>query len=70
MSTWYDLGNELREQFRLKTYPIGYKRFENPDDLDEIPNLKRIDHFFVFCQMIAQARRWGVTLGTKKTLRS
>ena len=67
MSIWYDLGNELREQFRLKTFPIGYKRFENPDELDDIPNLKKIDHFFVFCQMIAQARRWGVTLGTKKT---
>lgn len=67
MANWADLESALREQFRLKTYPIGYKRFENPDDIDKIPGLRQIDHFFVFCQMIAQARRWGLTLGVKNT---
>lgn len=67
MAKWSDLGDDLRDQFRLKTYPIGFKRFENPDELDKIPNLRRIDHFFVFCQMIAQARRWGITVGAKNT---
>jgi len=67
MAKWADLENDLREQFRLKTYPIGYKRFEDPDDIDKIPGLRQIDHTFVFCQAIAQARRWGLTLGIKNT---
>jgi len=68
MANWADLGNALRDQLCLKTHPIGYKRFENPDDIDNIPNLKRMnDHFFVFCQMLAQARKWGITVGAKNT---
>jgi len=39
MAKWADLGNDLRTQLYLKTHPIGFKRFENPDDLDRIPNL-------------------------------
>ena len=70
MADWIDSERNLMEQFRLKTYPIGYKRFENPDDVDKIPDLRKIDHFFAFCQMIAQVRRWGLTLGTKKRTRN
>ena len=67
MTTWTGLGRGLREQFRLKAYPIGLKRFDNPEELDQIPDCERIDHQFTFCQMLAQARNWGVTIGAKST---
>jgi uncharacterized protein (DUF169 family) len=67
MSTWAELSDELRSQFCLKTQPLGFKRFEKPDEIDAIPNLKRMDRFFTLCQMIGQARRWGFTLGAKNT---
>jgi len=67
MPDWAEDGKELKALFCLKTHPLGYKRFERPDDLDQIPNLRRMTHFFTFCQMISQARRWGITVGAKNT---
>ena len=67
MAKWADLGNELRTKLWLKTLPIGFKRFENPDDLDKIPDLQHPEHFFVFCQLIAKARKLGLTVGSKTT---
>jgi uncharacterized protein (DUF169 family) len=67
MGKWADLASELRSKLWLRTHPIGYKRFENPGDLDKIPDLKRPEHFSVFCQMIAQARKLGLTVGAKDT---
>jgi len=65
MAKWAELGRDLRDQFRLKAYPIGFKHFDTPEELDQIPDLKRMDHYFVFCQMLAQARNWGITVGAK-----
>lgn len=67
MNKWADLASSLQKQLWLKTHPIGFKCFESPDSIDNIPDLKRMDHFFVFCQMIAQARKWGITVGAKNT---
>lgn len=67
MNTWADLARSLQTQLWIKTHPIGYKRFENADEIDKIPHLKRMEHFFVFCQMLAQARKWGITVGAKNT---
>jgi len=67
MSKWGKLAGALQSQLWLKSHPIGFKRFESPDAIDQIPDLKRMDHFFVFCQMIAQARKWGITVGAKNT---
>jgi len=67
MVNWPDIGNKLQEQFKIKTYPIGYKRFESADDIDGIPDLRGPDHEVSVCMMISQARRWGHTVGTKRT---
>jgi len=67
MTNWTDLGKKLQEQFKIKTFPIGYKRFESPDDIDGITGLQRPEHRFTICMLISQARRWGHTVGTKRT---
>jgi len=67
MAQWADIESELRAKLWLKTHPIGYRRFDNPEDLDGIPDLKRLEHYFPVCQMIAQARKLGLTVGAKNT---
>jgi uncharacterized protein (DUF169 family) len=67
MAKWADMENELKDKLWLKTHPIGYKRFDNPDDLDEIPNLKRLPYYHSVCAMIAQSRKMGYTIGAKNT---
>lgn len=67
MTNWAELSNELRHQFCIKTQPLGFKRFEKADEIDQIPNLRRMTKFFTLCQMISQARRWGFTIGAKNT---
>jgi uncharacterized protein (DUF169 family) len=67
MSKWSDLGNELRTKLLLKSLPLGYKRFEKPEELDSIPNVTRTDHLFTICQLIGKARKQGLTMGAKNT---
>lgn len=67
MAKWADLGNELRAKLLLKTHPIGYKRFEKPEELDKVPNVTRPDDFFPICQIISKARKSGLTMGAKNT---
>ena len=67
MNNWSNVEDELKGKLWLKTHPIGYKRFENPADLDAIPNLTRPEHYFSVCQMMAQARKLGLTIGAKNT---
>ena len=65
MTNWAELAKELKTQLCIKTEIIGFKRFENPDEIDQIIGLKRMTRFFVMCQMIFQARRWGFTWGRR-----
>jgi uncharacterized protein (DUF169 family) len=67
MSKWSEMGDELRTKLLLKSLPIGYKRFEKPEELDRIPNVTRLDHLFTICQLIARARKQGLTMGAKNT---
>jgi uncharacterized protein (DUF169 family) len=67
MTQWAEWAKELKTQLYIKTEIIGFKRFENPDEIDQIPGLRRMTRFFVLCQMIFQARRWGFTVGAKNT---
>lgn len=67
MTPWAELSQELRSHFCLKTQPVGFRRFEKPEEIDGLPNLKRMTRFFTLCQLIFQARRWGFTMGAKNT---
>ena len=67
MENWSNVAGELKDKLWLRTHPIGYKQFEDPDDLDGIPGLTRLEHYFPVCQMIAQSRKLGLTIGAKNT---
>lgn len=66
MTDWANTGKTLQEQFKIKTYPIGYKRFESVETFERIPGLRQPDHEVTVCMMISQARRWGHTVGAKR----
>jgi len=59
MGRWADLTGELEAILQLWTFPLAHKRFEKVDELDRLPRVRRIGHFFTFCQAIAMARRQG-----------
>jgi uncharacterized protein (DUF169 family) len=67
MSKWAEMGSKIRVDLCLTSHPIGYKRLEKAEELDLIPSVNRVQHFCVFCQMFAQARKLGITVGVKNT---
>ena len=64
---WKEMGDRVMDLFRLKTQPFGYKRLEMAEELDLIPNVRRLDHFYMFCQMLSGVRKYGLTMGAKNT---
>ncbi len=56
---------KLHELLRIRTLPIGMKLFEDPDEMEKIPGLRRPSegHRFTMCQMVTQSRWSGFTLG-------
>jgi uncharacterized protein (DUF169 family) len=67
MASWSNVESELKDRLWLRTHPIGYKRFEDPEDLDRVPGLTRLRHYHPVCQLIAQSRKLGLTVGDKNT---
>lgn len=67
MYNWQAISKKLQELFKIKTYPIGFKRFEDADAIDAIEGLRRPEHDVSVCMLFSQSRRWGHTIGTKRT---
>ena len=63
MSDWKETGETLKKMLRLRTEPIGYKKYESIDELNCLQNLFRFDHAYTFCQAIFMARVVGQTVG-------
>jgi len=63
MTDWGKVGTEIYDMVRLKTMPIGMKFFENIEDIDKIPKIRRPDVLLTFCQAITMCRTIRVTLG-------
>lgn len=63
MANWADLGTELENTLRLHTKIIAYKRLEKAEELDNIRNVARIDHFYTFCQVPFMVRVTQLTIG-------
>lgn len=59
------LAERLTALLKLRTFPIGMKLFEDPEEMERIPGLRRPSAEFRFttCQMVTQARVGGLTLG-------
>jgi uncharacterized protein (DUF169 family) len=63
MTDWGELTREMERLLRLRSYPVAYKRLENAKDLENIRKVRRLDRFFVFCQLPALVRTRGWTVG-------
>jgi uncharacterized protein (DUF169 family) len=44
------------------SYPIAYKKLESAEDLKNIRKVRRLDRFFIFCQLPALVRTRGWTV--------
>ncbi len=61
-----NVGKELEDTLRLRTKIIAYRKLEQAEDLNKIPGVHRVDHFFTFCQAPFMVRVKGLTIGITK----
>lgn len=61
------MAEKLVALLKLRTLPIGMKLFEDADEMDKIPGIRRPTDGvpFTTCQMVTQARLGGMTLGIR-----
>ncbi len=57
------LVDELNRYLRLRTIPIGMKRFKRREEMEAIPRVRRPTEKMVFDQIVGQARLLGWTVG-------
>ncbi len=53
----------MEHYLRLKTFPVGLKMLEDPEDLGKNPWLRRTPEKLTFCQMITIVRTFDWTIG-------
>ncbi len=60
-----ELGEQLTQLLRLRTFPIGMKLFENLDEMNAVPGLRRPTpgKTYSTCQLVTRSRIAGFTLG-------
>src|SRR3978361_394534 len=60
-----DLGEQLNQLLRLRTFPIGMKLFEDVAEMEAVPGLRRPakGKTYSTCQLVTQSRMAGFTLG-------
>ncbi len=54
---------ELNKYLKLRTIPVGIKRFKTREEMEAIPRIRRPPGKLVFDQAVAQARQIGRTMG-------
>jgi uncharacterized protein (DUF169 family) len=64
-STLKVLGSRLVELLRLRTLPVAMRLLARPEELADIPGLRRpkTGRRFSLCQLVGQCRITGITLG-------
>ena len=60
---WRGLVDDLNRLLRLRTTPIGLKRFHSEADLEQIPRLRRPSGVHTADQLVGQAARNAWTVG-------
>ena len=60
---WNDLVGRLNALLRLKTTPIGMKRFATVGEMESIPKIRRPQQVHTTDQIVGQAARLGWTVG-------
>lgn len=63
MTDWKETTRELERLLKLRSYPVAYKKLDDARQLDDIPRVRRLDRFFVFCQLPGLVRTRGWTIG-------
>jgi len=63
MTDWAEQTGELERMLKLRTYPVAYKRLADAGELDHIRKVRRLDRFFLFCQLPGLVRTRGWTMG-------
>ena len=60
---WSQWTRKMEHFLRLKTFPVGLKMLEDPQDLDKNPWVRRLPEKLTFCQMITIVRTFDWTVG-------
>ncbi len=60
---WSQWTRRMEHYLRLKTFPVGLKMLEDPEDLGKNPWLRRTPEKLTFCQMITIVRTFDWTIG-------
>jgi uncharacterized protein (DUF169 family) len=63
MTDWGKFTGEMERMLKLRSYPIAYKKLEDAKDLKNIRKVRRLDRYFLFCQLPALVRTRGWTVG-------
>jgi uncharacterized protein (DUF169 family) len=63
MTDWKELTREMERVLKLRSFPVAYKKLDEVKDLENIPKVRRLNRFFVFCQLPALVRTRGWTVG-------
>jgi len=50
---------------RLKSFPVAVKLFENKNEINDIPFIRRLDHKSTLCQLINLVRNFDWTVGAE-----
>ena len=59
MQDWTKLAADLERLLKLRAIPFGMKLFENRDDMEAIPRIRRPKSVHTLDQVVAQAARLG-----------
>ncbi len=60
---WEKPIRRLELLMRLKSFPVAFKLFENKEDIDKIPFIRRMKHKSTLCQLINLVRNFDWTVG-------
>ena len=66
MSNLSEKCSILRDKLRLPTEPIGYKKFDTIDALQQVPDVMMWKRDCMFCQIPFMARVGGLTIGLSR----
>lgn len=66
VTDWAEFSQELALSLRLRTHPIAFKRLKKAEELEKIPKVRRMPHFYSLCQAMGLVRMAGQTIGMTK----
>jgi len=62
---WEKLIRRLEQLMRLKSFPVGFKLFQDHQPISDIPFIRRMNHKSTLCQLINMARNFDWTVAAE-----